>query len=151
MRAREARETALSVPTRFIIEKIYNRKGVSVDMGVLNKVKTIEMRVYEDPQNPDASNYDIVLPRTVSTEVINPVTKESVQQILDAMRGGLTYIGRVEVKTVNITQEILNEYAESLEIWPPGDGMTIVDGGDDAGANNHDWRYDVNKIGRAHV
>jgi hypothetical protein len=111
-------------------------------MGNQNKVYIVEMRVYEDPQNPGASDYDVGLPKTISTAVFNPVTGECVQTMIDALRGMFIYIGKLDVPTADITQDLLNQFAQNAEHWPVTTGMTIIDGGDGTGTNSHDWRFD---------
>lgn len=52
-------------------------------MSEFRDAKIVELRVYDDPQNPSSSTYNVALPMTTLKAVVDEDTGESLHEILD--------------------------------------------------------------------
>jgi len=51
-------------------------------MGVFRSANVVEQRIYDDPNNPATSPYDVALPMTVPQAVIDPNTGKTLNEML---------------------------------------------------------------------
>ena len=94
-------------------------------MGKLNKVIITEHRVYEDPQHPESSNYDLELPLTATKAVVDAKTGKTVSETLSEMEETITGMAE-ELETVGETATSAKNLAQQAKEVAEGAAAAIA-------------------------
>ena len=81
-------------------------------MGKLRNRVITENRVYDDPQHPETSDYDVSLPRTVPKAVHDPDTGET----LDVTMKRVSKTASDALEAANAAQETADKALETAEL-----------------------------------
>lgn len=90
-------------------------------MGKLRKRVIAEQRIYDDPQHPETSNYDVTLPRTVPRAVHDPETGETLDVTMARVsKTASDALAAAEAAAKGVAD--INEKIESGELGGGGTG-----------------------------
>jgi hypothetical protein len=110
-------------------------------MGAFKGAHITENKIYDDPSNPEQSDYSISLPRTVPEAIIDPDTGELLSESLKAMNSTSRRLLQTAVNRIYNGQDLTVRFAAEIAGFPtPWDWIkTRIQAGNFAGIHVGDF------------